>query len=96
MIVTILDIVTGQRRRDPSVPGDWEGDNWYWMEGNGSCDCNRAIPFGRENVTGICDGHQRYLIIDVEGNLAEYTREEWIAAANRSYPTALVKAHLPS
>lgn len=60
--VTILDIKTGQTK---------ECHGWtelWWTEGNGSCDCNRAIFMGHHHLGGVCLGCNRYLIIKVNGS----------------------------
>lgn len=51
----ILDTETGQIERG----FDGMGGLW-WAEGNGSCDCNRAICFG---LYPVC-GERRYWIIE--------------------------------
>ena len=58
--VTLLDTVTGETRQN----ADWSGS--WWMDGNGSCDCNRAILFGHEGSYGTCMGCKRYVIIDAD------------------------------
>lgn len=43
---TFKDLVTGETHRATDEP-DW-GIFW-WTEGNGSCDCNRAPICGRDD-----------------------------------------------
>lgn len=95
MIPTFLDLKTGQIAK---------GDDWsfyWWTEGNGSCDCNRAICFeGAEEelealYPGVCYGCKRFIAIDVEGSLISEdwegknpivkTKEEILVAMNSEY-----------
>jgi hypothetical protein len=59
---------------------------YWWSEGNGACDCNRAIAFdgadeemdtamraahpGLQEWQGLCYGCTRFIAIDVTGDLA--------------------------
>lgn len=70
MIPTFLDLRTGK-----TAKGD-DASFFWWTEGNGSCDCNRAIAFGVEvraqmyaQFPGVCCGCKRFVAIDVEGDL---------------------------
>lgn len=99
MIPTFLDLKTGK-----TAKGDEQSFFW-WTEGNGSCDCNRAILFeGAEEeletlYSGVCYGCRRFVAIDVEGDLNSYdyngqdpqprTKEECLAALNKEYATRL-------
>ena len=42
MIPTILDTATGEKRKGE------DRSAYFWAEGNGSCDCDRATYFGEE------------------------------------------------
>ena len=74
----LLDTKTGRFKAIES-----HFDPEWWAEGNGSCDCNRSIVFGREAEFGNCHGCFRYLIVEAETE--EYTIEEF----NRDYPDEL-------
>ena len=93
---TIWDIKTGEKKecRNMNFPASW------WMEGNGSCDCNRAIAMGRSNEMynemrkehpelkkwqSVCKGTKRFLIIDCHGDLEGFTKDEIIREANSEY-----------
>lgn len=87
MIPIFKDLVTGavEQGRERAVD--------YWQEGNGSCDCNRAIAFGvevddemaRSRKRGICWGSHRFVVVAVRGDLEGYTANEAIAMANETY-----------
>jgi len=74
---------------------------YWWTEGNGSCDCNRAIALNKHTEMyyrqraqnpelkpwqQVCLGCNRFIAIDVKGDLEGYTKEEIIAAMNSEYP----------
>lgn len=61
-----------------------EGSVWYWTEGNGRCDCNRALVFGDDPPRPYCRS-VRYRIVDAGGDLGGDTPEEFLAAANATY-----------
>ena len=86
MKVVILDTQTGERKTtDESF--DW--DAYWWAEGNGSCDCNREIPFvGLDFSDCFCKGAKRYLIVEAESK--EYSLDEY----NSDYPAELKEKHL--
>lgn len=85
MIPTFFDLRTGR-----TAKGDDQSVYW-WTEGNGACDCNRAIHF--EGVAeemwkqqhadkpelkewqSLCYGCKRFIAIDVEGDLNSYDYE---------------------
>lgn len=53
-------------------------EEYWWKEGNGSCDCNRAIFAGVEtSVLGssICKGCKRFIITRVDGEAVDF--KEW-------------------
>ncbi|KWN04823.1 hypothetical protein WT83_30475 [Burkholderia territorii] len=97
MRTTILDTVTGECKH---VAAEWDGDVFWWTEGNGSCDCNRAIAMGHEDVTNavgdqeVCLGHARFLVIDVCGDLEGHDKADVITQANAGYPADMVTRHL--
>ncbi len=68
---------------------DWSLFNW--SENNDSCDCNRAISFPKialklENQYGnFCYGTQRFIAIDVRGDLEGHTKEEVLELVNQDY-----------
>ena len=95
--ITFKDLVTGETTK----AADWEGDVFWWTEGNGSCDCNRAIACGkeeemdeampRENTDledwqSFCYGCYRFIAIDVEGDFEGMTKQELLDVLNRDYP----------
>lgn len=99
MKVTLLDTKTGERR---DCSEQEFGVRW-WLEGNGSCDCNRALFFDRGDEDhgeeqrialgleeNVCLGCRRWLIVDVSGDLEGMTREQILSEANRDYPADLV------
>ena len=77
MIPTFLDLRTGKTAQGHDMSVFW------WAEGNGACDCNRACAFPdaaaemREQQhrdkpelkahQGLCYGYKRFIAIDVEG-----------------------------
>ena len=98
MQVTILDTQTGIIKTDNNESFD------YWAEGNGACDCNRAILFDlQEHLDqklrlehpellqwqSLCFGCTRFLII--QASSGEYSLEE----LNADYPKELCQHHLP-
>jgi len=82
-IVTVLirDTQTGQSRMifGQSVS--------YWLEGNGSCDCDRWVS-NPENP--MCDGHHRYLIVSVAPMPKGLTLKDF----NQFYDEEFVENHL--
>lgn len=48
--VHLLDTETGERIANEQVSycGSRNLTRWWWTEGNGGCDCNRAREFGHE------------------------------------------------
>jgi hypothetical protein len=55
MYVTILDTETGETREST-----YPSTLFWWSDGNGGCDCNRALLFGEE----VDSEHRRKLGID--------------------------------
>lgn len=98
MKVTLLDTKTGEHR-DCSGIGDVEEFGVYWwLYGNGSCDCNRSRAFDREGEDnheeqriavgashGECLLNRRWVIVDVSGGLEWMTRDEILQEANSEY-----------
>lgn len=81
--VVVRDTWTG----DVATDDRW--DALWWMEGNGSCDCNRALLFGHPNVReGYCDGCVRYWIVSVTPMPEGCTLDDF----NQDYPTIGVGA----
>lgn len=77
MIPTFLDLRTGRTAKGADMSVFW------WAEGNGACDCNRAEPFGlREELwtkhPGTCLGYKRFVAIDVEGSLEDAPSKEHV------------------
>jgi hypothetical protein len=98
MIPTFLDLRTGKTAKG------CEASHYWWTEGNGSCDCSRAIAFDlhAEDLglkEGVCFGCRRFIAIDVEGDLRSYdyegndpqpnTKEQVLAAMNSEYANIL-------
>lgn len=81
MKITIMDSDTGEQ-----FEVDKKGlDGHWWAEGNGSCDCNRAIYCGKDSGLGsTCLGSLRFIIVASEP--CGYTLEE----LNSSYSPELV------
>ena len=107
MNVTLLDTKTGEVR-DCSGYHQAHHSVYWWTEGGGSCDCNRAIAFdlrdGEDHheeqrialglEDGFCLRAHRWLIVDVSGDLGPLTRKQVLARANDDYPAELVARHL--
>jgi hypothetical protein len=96
---TFLDLVTGEITPASAFPMD--GDVFWWTEGNGSCDCNRAIVCGKEdemdaamrakhpelkNWQRYCFGCKRFVAADVAGDFEGMTKDELLTALNSEYP----------
>lgn len=95
MTCTILDTVTGIRHEDPT----WDYSPFWWLDGNGSCDCNREIFCDADaEDTGVCKGAHRYLIVafkpglDKHGNLEDLS-EMNLKRLNVDYPEELLRKH---
>ena len=96
MYPTLLDIETGETKE--CVTWDW--DVFWWTDGNGACDCNRAHAMGKHDEMDArmraqhpnlrawqsnCYGCKRFLVVEVHGDLEGLTREEVIREANSEY-----------
>ena len=83
MIVRYLDLKTGRKASETGVTAD------DLMNGNWSCDCNRAMVFGKGDLTGdVCDGATRFIVFDVEAEPGEALCDdvsEIIRDANSEY-----------
>lgn len=91
--ITLLDTKTGQKLTIEALDSP-DTDDYWWSEGNGGCDCNRAPYFGIEedgpDGPRYCAGHARILIVGFTGECKLTLRE-----LNSGYPKELVDAHLP-
>lgn len=95
MKLTLIDTKTEKIKQIDSQFSDF-----WWAEGNGACDCNRATEFNGvaeeltrkqrtehpelESRQGYCFGCNRFLIIKHDSN--EYILEDF----NLGYPAGLV------
>ena len=92
MIPTFFDLRTGKTAKgsDQSV--------FWWTEGNGACDCNRALAFGLKHLdvgeVGFCLGCKRFICIDIEvtfdadsAQADGLTKEQVLIAMNAGYGT---------
>src|SRR3990167_5078252 len=101
MKVTLLDTTTGERRDCSGFCDGMEFSVYWWLEGNGSCDCNRAIAFNMDSEdhrhpinsegNAVCLGRNRWIIVDVSGDLEDMTREQVMAEVNIGYPEELLR-----
>ena|ERR1043165_567345 len=69
-------------------------DLFWWSEGNGSCDCNRAICMGEEVVEEMGDlgcVSLRIVAVDVLGDLEGMPKEYILERMNAEYPCDLVE-----
>lgn len=93
---TILDTHTGEC----VTLSNWEASVFWWTEGNGSCDCNRAIAMGHENPDSnkgeveACLGCARYIAIDVHGDLEGIRKDDVLQMMNEGYPQELISQHV--
>jgi len=80
--LTIFDRKTKESRTVPERMGEIR--DYWWQEGNGSCDCNRHLYFWNwefpdtedDNLGGdLCAGHHRYIITHVDGDEVDF--DEW-------------------
>ena len=91
--VVVLDTQTGERSN--SKDEEMNFSYWWWSDGNGSCDCNRALLFDRpDDDSGLCAGGKRYVIVaatDAQGNALSM---QDLRELNQSYPDLLVEEHV--
>ena len=88
---TFKDLKTGATAGErPDSP---EASVYWWLEGNGSCDCNRVYMFPGleeelEELHGenTCYGCKRLIVVDVEGDLEGWDKAVLITELNREYP----------
>ena len=96
MYPLLLDTKSGKT----ATPEKWDSSLFWWAEGNGSCDCNRAIAISEEVHSELCEQHgegtcfgaQRIVAIDVFGDLEGMTKEQVLAEMNQDYPQDIVEA----
>ena len=98
MNVLLLDTKTGIRKYSNEW-SDVDFSVYWWTEGNGSCDCNRALVFDIEDNnhtnSGMCLGTNRFLVVDVSGDLEGHSKEEILKTINQEYPANLTTKYLP-
>jgi hypothetical protein len=95
MYPTLLDTKTGKT----VVAENMDCNVFWWTEGNGSCDCNRAICIGEDVVDEleaefgehVCCGYNRIVAIDIHGDLEGLTKDEVLEDLNSEYPEDLQK-----
>lgn len=83
MIPIFFDICTGKTAKSP-----FDHSEFWWTEGNGSCDCNRHQGFiGLElnHDFGMCLGNKRFIAIDIEGDLEGHPKDVLLMAMNAEY-----------
>ena len=93
MYPILLDTKTGKTFEAKKM----EASLFWWADGNGSCDCNRAIVGGEEIVDeldgvfgiGTCYGCKRIVAIDVKGDLEGVTKKKVLEEMNSEYPEEL-------
>lgn len=85
LILTIMDSETGKIASTEGTHFD-ELDAHWWVDGNGSCDCNRAFLFSPGLFGSDCLGCKRYLIVAAEGATCGYTVKDF----NREYSPELL------
>ena len=82
MIATIIDTVTGEKI---TINGP---RSWEWAENNWSCDCNRNYWELGAVESDVCQGSERFLVVDAvmdDQEDYEYTLDE----LNEEYPLEL-------
>lgn len=95
MYPTLLDIKTGKT----VTAKDSESSVFWWTEGNGSCDCNRAAEFdddiydeiAQQFEENVCFGCHRIVAIDAHGDLESCSKEDVLEWMNDGYPDNLRK-----
>lgn len=93
MYPTLLDVKTGET----AIAYKMDSSLFWWADGNGSCDCNRAHAFSdelhdeleRKHGEHCCFGSERLIVIDVHGDLEGISKEDVIAKMNSSYDLKL-------
>lgn len=69
MKVKFIDTQTGS-----TAWSDYPFSIYWWSEGNGGCDCNRAILFDHEHNCG--DSPYRYQAVDLEDHPDKSIQEQ--------------------
>lgn len=100
MYPTLLDTETGESKVCPEL----ESPMSWWIDGNGSCDCNRAIAMGKDeelceamhqahpdllSYQGYCYGEKRFLVVALHGDLEGYDLDTALNFVNDCYPEEL-------
>ena len=93
---SLLDTKTGEL----IIATEMTSSLFWWADGNGSCDCNRAILFNKEQEVhkelaideNHCLGHTRFIVVDVHGDFADLkiTKQQAIEEMNGCYPQELL------
>lgn len=94
VVPVLLDVMSGKVVAAPESYHEF-----WWTEGDGSCDCNRAAMFGHDNYTeGFCDNCARYVVVDVDrvqveafsvygrASICPHAIAEFVKTCNREYP----------
>jgi hypothetical protein len=87
MIVTFKDLKTGLTGCNKT----WDHTLFWWSEGNGGCDCNRAIVMDIDEEMSLgfgehcCYGSERIVAVDVCGDLEGFTKDFVLTEINSSY-----------
>lgn len=97
MIPIIIDLVTKQHTKASDFTND---DLFWWADGDGSCDCNRALCFDAEVDKELekqhgdhCYGSTRFVVVDViddTGFLKDNCKEQVVAEMNSEYDDKLI------
>lgn len=96
MYPTLLDTKTGKT----VVAEKFDGTLFWWADGNGSCDCNRCLAFEDRQVyeelteeygENVCFCNERFIVIDVHGDLEGTSKEDVIAEMNSGYDPKLLE-----
>ena len=98
MYPTLKDIKTGEIKTANKITDNFNVS--WWTDGNGSCDCNRAHIFGKKEEIeteihqktpdlkewqSICFGYDRFIAVDVHGNLEGIDKQKIINKMNSEY-----------
>lgn len=95
MYPTIIDVQTQERK----VLADHDAPVFWWTEGNGACDCNRALAMGHEELENkvgdqdVCLGRSRFIAVDVHGDLEGRDKADILRQLNDGYPADLVQQY---
>jgi hypothetical protein len=76
--VTLLDRQTGESKTIHWGPG--HSIEYWWQDGNGSCDCNRFLDFYRDakevnimEVESPC-GNARFIVTHIDGKSVSFKK----------------------